>query len=402
MSLTKVHNRMVSGAAVNVKDFGAVGDGTTDDTDAIQAAFDAAAAARDSRAETYVEFGSGDVYLVSSTIDVVDVSIKGNGATLLSNTAITIMLIIGNGQVFLDFNLRFASEQSDPNAIGLQLTDGTRQAAKNTYINVIARNCYIGFYNQASPTEGIVWGSVFQNCRATNCYDWGWYLEANTGATTCHFDTCQARGSTSGSQSKGFYINNIADVVMTNTAVDQVDDGQALEIRTASQVVIDTLALESCEVTTADQHLILLSAVQVADITSVSNKVCTYDVGAGNDTYILKVSAGSEVRVGSIRDVFTTITSGTVYKIRGSNNARIRTQDVALSEVDTLGNFELFFDFGRIKGLANSDPSSSFTGTFEVGDIAINRTPASTESIGWVCVTAGTPGTWKAFGTIAS
>jgi len=36
--LTKVHNRMISGAAVNVADFGAVGDGVVDDTTAIQAA----------------------------------------------------------------------------------------------------------------------------------------------------------------------------------------------------------------------------------------------------------------------------------------------------------------------------------------------------------------------------
>jgi polygalacturonase len=40
MSLTKVHNRMAAGAVANVLDFGAVGDGSADDTAAIQAAID--------------------------------------------------------------------------------------------------------------------------------------------------------------------------------------------------------------------------------------------------------------------------------------------------------------------------------------------------------------------------
>jgi hypothetical protein len=37
-----------------------------------------------------------------------------------------------------------------------------------------------------------------------------------------------------------------------------------------------------------------------------------------------------------------------------------------------------------------------------LGDIVWNSDPAATEYIGWVCVSAGTPGTWKGFGQIQS
>ena len=40
MSLTKVTYSMIDGSPVNVRDFGAVGDGVTNDTAAIQAAID--------------------------------------------------------------------------------------------------------------------------------------------------------------------------------------------------------------------------------------------------------------------------------------------------------------------------------------------------------------------------
>jgi hypothetical protein len=42
------------------------------------------------------------------------------------------------------------------------------------------------------------------------------------------------------------------------------------------------------------------------------------------------------------------------------------------------------------------------TGTWKVGDKIYNSAPAASGYIGWVCVGAGTPGTWLGFGQIAA
>jgi len=71
MALTKAHNRMIADAAVNVKDFGAVGDGTTDDTTAIQAAIDS------------VSTNGGHVYFPAGTYNCTTIVITGQANNIL-------------------------------------------------------------------------------------------------------------------------------------------------------------------------------------------------------------------------------------------------------------------------------------------------------------------------------
>jgi hypothetical protein len=79
MSLTKVSYSMIEGASVSVKDFGAVGDGVTNDRSAIQAAIDAMGAQ-----------GGGEVYLENKTYIIQNalfwrsnVLLRGSGQSIL-------------------------------------------------------------------------------------------------------------------------------------------------------------------------------------------------------------------------------------------------------------------------------------------------------------------------------
>jgi len=78
MALTKAHNRMIEGAPVNVRDYGAVGDGVTDDTDAINAAIAAASPSGK------VILSSNKTYIVRGINPPSDFHLDFNGSTLKS------------------------------------------------------------------------------------------------------------------------------------------------------------------------------------------------------------------------------------------------------------------------------------------------------------------------------
>ncbi len=64
-----------------------------------------------------------------------------------------------------------------------------------------------------------------------------------------------------------------------------------------------------------------------------------------------------------------------------------------ITYVQNLGPLRLFF--------GTSYPSASGDGTYEAGDIIWNQEPSAGEAAFWVCVAAGTPGTWQKLTLVA-
>ena len=144
-----VHDKL--GEFVSVKDFGAVGDGVTDDTAAIQAAIDAAYDATTDRAnKVFIPKGS---YLVTSLV--------WNGKTPIVGEEVGYTRIIYNG----------------PGGAGSSIVE---------YDNTIGAVPYSGFYNITFIGYNINGGSgIAEHClRFGGAVDWGFKIE------NCSFALC--------------------------------------------------------------------------------------------------------------------------------------------------------------------------------------------------------------------
>ena len=139
MALTKAHNRMLAGSAVSVIDYGATGNGATDDTAAIQAACSALTAG------DVLVFPKGS-YLLSDTmtISVQDVTVFAYGATITQS---------GEFKKSLNFSDAGAARVFGGKFIGR----GTEHNGGSTSYNGVAA-IYL-----TDPTGAIVDGVICQN-----------------------------------------------------------------------------------------------------------------------------------------------------------------------------------------------------------------------------------------------
>lgn len=146
MSLTKVSYSMIQGATINALDYGATGNGTTNDTVAIQAAIDAA-----------VSSGNGTVYFPAGTYKVSTLNVYPSGTSTV--------IIEGDGPLNTIFSKFGTSTDPVFNLSGIQVGAGAGVVSFCQFKNFGVSGI--------STCNGIVadtlYGCVFESLQITGC-----------------------------------------------------------------------------------------------------------------------------------------------------------------------------------------------------------------------------------------
>jgi len=215
MSLTKVSYSMIAGAPINVIDYGAKGDGVTNDTAAIQAAVNA----------------GGTIYFPDGTYEITHVDLSSNTQLIGESWNTIIHQIAGTqprpGSVDGMFTMNYTNNATP-----------TRNVAfKDLQFRM---NTPVGAYTPADEQSHIILGGHTENIIIDNCFFYGWrgdavflgaqmsgvgvppnYVAQNSSITNCRFDginnTCR-QGITGGSVD-GLYINANYFVNTTNATM---------------------------------------------------------------------------------------------------------------------------------------------------------------------------------------
>lgn len=90
------------------------------------------------------------------------------------------------------------------------------------------------------------------------------------------------------------------------------------------------------------------------------------------------------------------------FRVNGAPTTFIVTQGAGLptriANNSYVGGVTKTFLGGAYERTDTRQSAAPTTGTWTIGDICWNSAPTASNNLGWVCVTAGTPGTWTPFG----
>ena len=274
MALTKVHNRLIDGARINVKDFGAVGDGVADDTAAIQAAIDYLDTGSDTVSGGTVFIPRG-TYIISSTINIdggasniASIALVGDG---MHNTVLQCAAgFTGNDAVkFVSGGFCKVEELfiKGTNNVDYGLT--TEDFAYNIR-RVNIEDCVDSCFN----FTGFM--GYIQNCRSKGgIYGFNF---ANGFNTSVVIDNCYANNTTSTTTGAGFNLVNMAYSFVSGCAADFCFNGYYV-------FNLEALTLVSCGAERAYRSAFAFSASSSGNTHAKAVQCYSTECNTGGENY---------------------------------------------------------------------------------------------------------------------
>jgi hypothetical protein len=396
---------------VSVKDFGAVGDGVTDDTVAIQTAINYAATRALVGGTVYLPPGS---YKTSSTIytygagGVGQVALVGAGVfstRFIPSGDFTVLNLVTSYMESGGFSIEWpvtAAASIPATRIGVEVAGANYQFSYATLKNVTVQYAYRGFVlnDWTGQTYGTAYLCTLQQLTAFRCADWGFYLNSKTGSTTLRMIHCYARGdnSSGGAQyGKGVFVSNFNDIYTEQLAVDQCLNSW-VEFVNYNVAVLNGTAFEACKISTTGATAVYLNGSQTV-VNGVKDISCSYDTGGS--ARVIFAGSTCTLALSGYNEQSSTVAGGTT-KYRIAFNAlgtqiAISDRTIVPSQVLDNGWFaNVVYEGRRLSSVGNA-PNY---GTWLRGDNVLNGSPSVGAPKGWVCTVAGTPGTWVSEGNL--
>jgi hypothetical protein len=490
--------RAVVPHTVNVKAFGAIGNGVANDAPAIQAAMNAAAVVRSDGTYGGVVFMPPGVYSVGTQLT------GGNGVILRGAGTPTTILRCAAG-----FNaasmIRNLHQDGTQEFFSMEefTADGNQGAGAvcsvavvdlgSLFINSFFRNLEIvngsnvGLHVAATNAMGPIY---FENVWVANCIGHNVLCEESAGnvgacdglcfvnltsehqgtgksalylkglgsaAQWCfynsHFEMGQGGGVTG---QTGITIDGVSDVIFDGVqlltgsvpaitagiAITNVVQNVRIQMRAISNANLMPLMNDAKNSLTIGAvgslpwyitpEVLVRGGLRFTPHTTAGSKSAVFQNSSGtdkawfDDTGVLTgnspTSAGADIGAntadGSTGRVLAMVnlarTRAFGYYFPDSSFFRFRAISAGFDvwDADNSGNFRTWntTTFNANSGIAIFNTSAKGTGaraaapssgTHVVGEIVFNADPVATGFIGWVCITAGTPGTWKSWGVIS-
>lgn len=514
------------GLITNVSAYGAVGDGVTDDTVALQSAIDAGGT---------VIFEAGKTYLITQLTVADRAVLIGNGATLLNteNRQNYPLVIIADDTIVYDLNIHIETTSATEHGSGIVI-GADSVTIDRVYIYADHQDC--GYLNGGSFAVWVNAGSddiVLRDIRVHNfAYGLRFYGLSTSEIT---YRALVDNFKMSGSNVIGVFIGNLRNSKLNNISIEGLSSlyntisaantAGKNGILISSSIGIENLSFSNISISDTIEHCIRIGGIGSYARGILFSNISTKNAGSassigggvgfklGGDTQTPAYNISDIVISGFVYENTHTDTGGVgmnfyrcdgvtisdvvisgladkriTYGVSFDGAKNIRFSNAIISNTSTCGLFVYGYysaggDFGTNENIVISDVSINYggnyavwfytnatavntkeirnititdivvndttysygnslnayctltdahidrwrlkntshisgttiargtfrqrwsnaapaTGGWSLGEIVYNSEPSSGEYIGWICTTAGSPGTWKGFGVI--